>query len=279
MARQNGRTRSGARQRGRGKASWPLSRGADRHHPSADVRFFRRVFRAEFDRPPTVLREDFCGTGYLSCTWASASREHVAFGLDIDPEPLAWGEAHNRAELSASVMERVELIEGNALDVLPRKADIVCALNFSWFCFHTRPELLRYFRAARANLRSEGLFVLDIEGGPEVQTVLEERRRVGRFTYIWDQASFDGIGNRTLCHIHFRFRDGSELRRAFTYDWRLWSMPEVRDLLLEAGFDRVDAYWEGDDGKGSGNGVFTRRERAENSEAWIAYVVAVKGSR
>jgi hypothetical protein len=280
-----GRT-AGRRGRGKGarKRTVPLARGADRHalyqksvqEPTADVRFFRRIFRQEFDRPPLVMREDFCGTGYLSCTWAAASRDHVAFGVDIDPEPLAWGEAHNRAALSSSVRERVDLLEGNALHVMPRKADIVCALNFSWFCFLTRDELLRYFRAARANLKRQGLFILDIEGGPEVQTVLEETRKVGKFTYVWDQAYIDGIGNRALCHIHFRFPDGSVLRKAFRYDWRIWSLPEMRDVLLEAGFDRAEAYWEGDNGRGGGNGVFTRRERAENSEAWVAYVVGVK---
>lgn len=284
MARSGSRSaRKGARRKGRGKAA-PLARGADRYalyqksvqEPTADVRFFRHVFRREFGRKPALMREDFCGTGLLSCTWAKASRAHRAFGVDIDPEPLAWGEEHNRAPLPSSVRERVELIEGNALDVHRRKADIVCALNFSWFCFLTRAELLRYFRAARANLAREGLFILDIEGGPEVQTVLEETRRVGGFTYVWDQVAFDGIGNLTRCYIHFRFPDGSALRRAFRYDWRLWSLPEVRDLLLEAGFDRAEVYWEGDDGRGGGNGVFTRREKAENSEAWVAYVVGVK---
>jgi len=280
----SGKSGRASRRRGRGRGAPPLARGADRHalyqksvqEPLADVRFFRRVFRQEFGRPPRVMREDFCGTGYLSCTWAAASRDHIAFGVDIDPEPLAWGEEHNRAVLPEEVRDRVELLEGNALDVLPRKADIVCALNFSWFCFLTRDELLRYFRAARANLRRQGLFILDIEGGPEVQTVLEETRKVGRFTYVWDQDSFDGIGNRARCYIHFRFPDGSELRRAFRYDWRIWSLAEMRDVLLEAGFDRAEAYWEGDDGRGSGNGVFTRKERAESSEAWVAYVVGVK---
>jgi hypothetical protein len=278
--------RSGAGSRGkRGKQrGGTLARRADRYdlyqrsvqEPAADVRFFRRVFGQEFGRPPRVLREDFCGTGYLAATWAKSSREHSAFGIDIDRVPLAWGERHILAPLPPEVAGRVELARGNALDVLSRKADIVCALNFSWFCFLTRAELLRYFRAARANLAREGLFIIDIEGGPEVQTILEEKRRVDGFTYIWEQESFDGIGNRALCHIHFRFPDGSALRRAFTYDWRIWSLAEARDVLIEAGFDRVEVYWEGDNGTGGGNGIFTRRERAESSEAWIAYVVGVK---
>ncbi len=71
-------------------------------------------------------------------------------------------------------------------------------------------------------------------------------------------------------------KDGSRIRRAFAYDWRLWILPEVRDLLLEAGFTGVEVYWEGTDGEtGEGNNIFTRRERAIDDPAWIAYIVAI----
>ena len=69
----------------------------------------------------------------------------------------------------------------------------------------------------------------------------------------------------------------SELRRAFTYDWRHWTIPEVREALLEAGFSRVDIYWEGTDrATGKGNDVYTVRKTAEPDPGWIAYLVAVK---
>ena len=268
----------------KGKKKIPLAKQFDRHwlyqksvqEPEADVRFMRRVFKKLMGRPALVMREDFCGTGYLSCTWADTAPELHAFGLDIDPDPLEWGEKHVRSKLSAEVQERVEISEGNALDVLDRKADIVCALNFSWFCFHTRDELLAYFKAAYENLPESGLFILDIEGGPEAQQLVEEEREIDDFDYVWDQDEFDGIGNLCTCYIHFRFPDGSEMKRAFTYQWRLWGMAEMRDVLRDAGFARSEVYWEGTDKDGEGNGVFTKREKAENSEAWIAYVVAVK---
>ncbi len=268
----------------KGKKKETLAQSADRHdlyqksvqEPEADVRFMRRVFKKLRGRKALVMREDFCGTGYLSCTWANANKELSAFGVDIDPDPLAWGEKHNRAPLKDSVKSRVELLEGNALDVHSRKADIVCALNFSWFCFHTREELLRYFRAARENLEKDGIFVLDIEGGPEAQNLLEEERELDGFNYVWDQDAFDGIQSLTNCYIHFRFPDKSEYTRAFSYHWRLWGLAEARDALIDAGFSRTEVYWEGSDDDGEGNGVFTHREKALNDEAWIAYLVAVK---
>ena len=42
------------------------------------------------------------------------------------------------------------------------------------------------------------------------------------------------ITHATTCHIHFKFPDGSKLKKAFTYEWRLWTAPEIRELLLVA---------------------------------------------
>ena len=51
----------------------------------------------------------------------------------------------------------------------------------------------------------------------------------------------------------------------------------VRDVLLEAGFDEVETFWEGtaEDGE-SGNGIYRRSRRGENCEAWVTYLVAYK---
>ena len=245
--------------------------------PEADVGFMRRVFRREYGSPARRLREDFCGTAYLSCTWVKAHRQHAAIGIDLDPEPLRWGEEHNVRHLSEHQRSRVDLREANALNVMRPRADIVAALNFSYFTFKTRDELRAYFRAAYRNLNPQGLFVTDIEGGTEAIEEHEETRRKNGFTYVWDQDSFDAITHHALCYIHFRFPDRSRLKRAFTYDWRIWTVPEVRELMFEVGFRKADVYWEGTErDTEEGNGVFTRRDRADNCESWISYLVGVK---
>ena len=264
-----------------------MSFDADRHdlyqrsvqEPEADVIFMRDTFKEEFGRDPRTMREDFCGTGFLSCSWVEAKRDFFAFGIDLDSDPLEWGMVTNVSKLKKDQQKRVELIQGNALQVLPRKADILSALNFSWWIFKTRKELLEYFRAAHENLEEEGLFILDIYGGPELLQLLEEEQEKDGFSYVWDQDYSDGISNEIQTHIHFRFPDGSEMERAFSYDWRWWSIPETREALIDAGFKRAEVYWEGDDedeDSDDGNGEFTREENAPNSEAWIAYIVAVK---
>jgi hypothetical protein len=136
--------------------------------------------------------------------------------------------------------------------------------------------MIEYFRNARASLYPDGLFFLDAYGGPESQQSQIEERECDGFDYIWEQHSFDPLQNRGVNYIHFAFPDGSELRRAFAYEWRIWSMPEIREILLDAGFSKTEVYWEGTDRKtGEGNDVFTRRERADDDPAWVAHLVAI----
>ncbi len=244
--------------------------------PDADVDLIGRIFRNHFGRPPRLLREDFCGTGVFAARWVERHRENRAWGIDLDPVPLAWGREHNLVPLRPEQASRVKLIEGDVRDIGHEKVDVTVAFNFSYFLFLSRGELLRYFEAARATLRDEGMLVLDAYGGADAQRTCEEKRKVGRVTYVWDQYDFDPISHEATNHIHFEFKDGSSLERAFSYDWRLWSLPEIRELLIEAGFGTVEIYWEGTDSQtGEGHNVFTRRKRALDDPAWIAYIAAI----
>ncbi|MCO5165199.1 MAG: class I SAM-dependent methyltransferase [Planctomycetes bacterium] len=266
------------------KAGRSLAAQADRYalyqravqQPDADLDFVSRVFRRRYGRPPRDVREDFCAAAFTACHWVRRNRENRAWGVDLDPEPLAWGRAHNVSELNDDQRGRLTLVQADVLAprVVP-PADIVLAQNFSYFIFKTRERLRAYFEAARAGLRPEGLLVLDLFGGPDSQRMGEERTRHRGFTYVWDQARYDAITNEILCHIHFEFPDRSRMRKAFSYDWRLWTIREVRELLAEAGFSASEAYWEGATAEGEGNGIYTRRESAVNEDSWLAYVVGI----
>ncbi len=245
--------------------------------PESDVHLIRRVYKSHFGRDPHLLREDFCGTAYLACRWVAAHSLNRAWGIDLDPEPMAWGRRHNVSKLRPSQVSRLKLVRGNVLNVRHAPVDVTVAFNFSFFVFDSRRELLAYFRKARTTLRKHGLFVLDAYGGADAQRCQEEIREHKGFDYVWDQDRFDPIDHGVTNHIHFTFPDGSRLRRAFSYHWRLWSIPELREILEEAGFSKVEVYWEGTERKtGEGNGVFTRRTSALDDPAWIAYIAAVR---
>jgi SAM-dependent methyltransferase len=241
--------------------------------PEADAHFADRVHRKLNGRRPTLLREDFCGTGLTACTWASLRPEHRAWGVDLDPEPLAWGRVHNMAPMGEAAT-RVTLVRADVRKADVPRCDVTLALNFSYSCFLEKHSLVAYFAAARAGLKPHGLFVLDAFGGPEAMMELEESRRKKGFTYVWEQESFDPISHALRAHITFRFPDGSAKRRAFSYDWRLWTLPELREALEAAGFRAVRFYFETIGRNGRGNGIFRETRRAEACESFVCCIVA-----
>ncbi len=244
--------------------------------PELDTSFLARLFQRTRARKALHFREDFCGTGLLSAHWIQRGKDHTAEGFDIDPEPVAWGLAHNFEPLGETARRyAVHLKDVRAPG--HRSYDLRVAQNFSYCAFKTRPELLDYFRAARESLVDDGIFVIDLHGGGEATEKLEEETRCGGFTYVWDQVAFWPGTGEYRCHIHFRFPDGTELKRAFSYDWRMWYLTELKDLLADAGFARVDTYFEGTDEAGTGgDGNFRRGARGENCPSWVAYLAGVK---
>lgn len=259
-----------------------LAERADRHElyeeavqsPSSDIEFFLARFREHRNRDPRSFREDFCGTAFLSATWLEGADERTAIGIDLDRPTLDWGRERHFSD--PEIADRMTFLEQDVCSVVEPRVELACALNFSFCVFKRRAELLAYFQAVYAGLDDDGLFVTELYGGTESIVEIEEERECGDFTFIWEQEKFNPITNEVLCRMHFAFRDGSIVERAFTYDWRLWSLPEVRELLTEAGFERVDVYWEETDEEGDGNGIHHLAVEEENQESWLAYIVALK---
>jgi hypothetical protein len=134
---------------------------------------------------------------------------------------------------------------------------------------------LAYFVNCRKSLRENGVLALDIFGGAGTQKRNLERTDNRSFVFWWEQKDFDPVTHRAACAIHFKPKGRRKAADVFTYDWRIWTIPEVRDLLKEAGFKRSHVYWEGDDGR-RGNGVFTRVEKGGIELVWIAMILAEK---
>jgi len=265
---------------------------ADRHDlyqksvqgPDSDIPFFAYHYENYTGKKLRDFREDFCGTAALASYFVTEHPENRAMGVDLDWPTLNWGIKHNVSCLTPGQQQRLTLVHGNVLDHHPSKAQMTVAMNFSYMVFKERPTLLKYFKRAKKSLRPEGLFMVDIWGGSESFVLQEEPREVenpdddliGDFTFIWDQDVFDPATHFYTTRIHFAFEDGSELRDAFVYDWRLWTMPEVMELMREAGFADVHFLWEGTNRRtGEGTNTYHRLAKGEADTAWIAYVIGI----
>ena len=241
----------------------------------AEIDFVDVTFSKIRNRKAASLREDFCGTANTSCEWIRRRHSNHAIGIDLNPEVLAWAKANNISGLRRAQQKRISLINANVMEVRTDPVDIVLAMNFSYWIFRERPTMISYFRKVWSVLKPDGIFFLDAFGGYEACREMEERTDYGKFTYIWDQDSYNPINGHCTYKIHYKFRDGSKLKDAFVYHWRVWTLPEMTEMLIEAGF-RPAVYWEGTDENNEGNGIFTPATQGEADASWVVYIVAEK---
>jgi SAM-dependent methyltransferase len=256
----------------------------DRHYfyaaavqnPKEDLRVVRGLYELRHNRPLHTVREDFCGTALIASEWVGQSREHHAWAVDLDPGVIEWGRSHYAPRLGAAA-RRLSHECADALTWHGPRVQATFAFNTSYSCFKSRPLLREYFENVRRGLEPGGLFVLDATGGTDVQKTIMFRRRVPastafdgtripEFTYVLDQETYDPETNETIFNLSFHRLGRPLYRRAFRYDYRHWQLPELKELLVEAGFRDVAVYAEG-----WCRGL-RRPSRVTTGESWMAYV-------
>jgi len=251
-------------------------------NPAFTLRFIDQVFKRRFGSVPTSLREDFCGTAVVARHFVASSVERVALGVDHCQETLQAGEARHAQLLDVDARRRLQLMQGDVREVQGDEpvdfVDVIVAENFSYSVFHDEETLLAYFAFAFSNLNDHGLLVLDVNAGHLVQqgphtavtTKLDDDRQP--YTMHWVQESFDAITNRA--RFHLTFAQGEQTwPRAFSYDWRVWSIPELVQLLRRAGFVDVDVHTDAG-GKRSGTYRVTTSHPAQ--DAFVALITAAR---
>jgi len=277
----------------RNKKQPTLASQADRHDlyqkavqaTEFEIEFYEQCYREIRGKrkKPVSLREDFCGTGLLSVDWCKSNNKRTAVGVDLCSDTLKWGLENNIKKENEKLQKRITLLNDNVLDVTTTKMDVICAMNFSYCVFESRETLKTYFINVLRSIKKDGLFFMDLMGGTSTIDVSEEFRFIDddQVMYIWEHESFNPVDNHIVCHIHFEFDDGSKLNKAFTYVWRLWTLPELKDLLLEAGFSSVHIYWEEfvesknpKDEYLEGTGTYREVTEMDQQESWLAYIVA-----
>lgn len=198
------------------------------------------LIRAIHGGDPNTLGEDFAGTAALSHRWAESSPEARAIAVDLDEEALAYHGTHHRVEKRHADVRTIDT-----------PCDALFVGNFSIGYLHTRAELIEYLRHARQRLTPGGVFLCDTYGGESAFLTGEVHRphpmeggRICRYT--WEQREADPTTGMVTDVIHFRIERAGviehELFDAFVYEWRLWSVPELRDAMMDAGFSTTQVY-------------------------------------
>ena len=280
--------------------------------PEAEVAFLHRAYvhhrRERGGLEPVLLREDFAGTAAVAAAWVGLGPDHQAMAVERHGPTLRWADRHSRRPLGERAQD-LHLLDADVLEITSPRVDITCALNFSSFIYHDRQQMRNYLRHARRGLRRDGILVLDAFGGADAMRLGQAWRRVepaadsglSPFACGWEQRRYDAITGRIDCRLHFRAdaieaggdEAGAAVKgpSAFRYDWRLWTLPELNELMREAGFastavwaPRPQAPGRGGGAQGAGaapaqrpsRGAFTPITQLPNREGWLAYVVGLK---
>lgn len=242
-------------------------------NPKEEILFFKKTYRSFFKKPPRVFREDFCGTFYIGYEWVKEHPENKAIVVDKDRQPITYGKKHHFSKLTDSQKSRLKIYNTNVLNTKIPGADIISVNNFSYFIFKQRSILLKYFKNIKKVLSKQGLFIIDVVGGSDCCDENEEQVDHKDFIYYWEQKNFDPVSHQAQFYIHFKRKREKKREKVFSYDWRMWSLPELQDILKEAGFSAIYVYWEQSDSKGEGTGVFKKSLKGEACDTWIAYLV------
>ena len=242
-----------------------------------------RFLDAAHGRKPKILREDFCGSGALARGWADSHRSRHSIAVDIDPAVLALAAAHPRVEPLVADAKRCDA-----------KADIIAATNFPIGYQHSRAALLQYLKAVRKSLNKNGVFACDLYGGRDAFSpgkIIQMLRAPksapwnGELVeYTFEQRAADPISGLVLDALHFRVWNKAnktktpdfELKDAFVYHWRLWSLSELTDALVEAGFREIEVHDRLGDAIDSTGRLHLRKSGPDNplDENWVVYLIA-----
>jgi hypothetical protein len=231
-----------------------------------DAEFAQRAYRELKQKEPTTLGEDFCGTWLISREWVRLNPDYKAVCVDIDKEPLEYGNQHNK--ITSSEKRRLKIIRDNVLTKTLPKVDIVNAQNFSYWIFKTREELVNYFKVANLRCRRNGILLVDAFGGPECCSPNIERTRHNNFVYQWEQVNFNPTTNEALFYINFKVANRIH-RGVFEYDWRIWSIAEIREAMMEAGFRKTTVWMENEDDE------YVVVDDCDE-ESWLAIIIGEK---
>jgi hypothetical protein len=236
---------------------------------------------------PLALREDFCGTAAVSARWIEEVRKYDqgarALALDLDEGALLHARERGMRLGDSLRIEQTDCITAED----STGCDVVWVGNFSIGYIYTRAQLVQYLCYTRARLSAGnggfggGIFACDLYGGASAYTLGSlTRKHPGRghetVHYHWSHDAADPLTGMVTNSISFKVEVAGEIvsehPNAFIYTWRLWSLAELREALLEAGFTDVSLHTDINIAPGQRPTPLTDGTQLEKD--WIAVICA-----
>jgi len=204
----------------------------------AGMDFYGETPETSLKSPPKAL-DICCGFGRISAELARMG--YAVTGVDITESYLRTAReeaAHENLEIEYIHSDAREFTRSDFFDV---------ALNLynSFGYFADQNDDLRIARNAYNSLKKGGCFIIEIFGKEvTVRDFIEAEwfERAG-FTVL---TKYKILDSWTLLHNRWiLIKDGMKIEKKFSY--RLYSAAELRSLILEAGFSKVDIFgdWDG----------------------------------
>lgn len=209
---------------------------------AAWVHYVQRIFRYYGCRPNLVL-DLACGTGIPTLLLARHGFRLIA--VDRSEAMLAV--------LAGKIGEfDIRLVQSDIRDFrLPEPVDAGICLYDSLNYLLTADDLTQCFRSVRRALKSDGIFVFDLNTVYGLATYWGDRqtiRDVEDIHSVWD-TSYDPETRVSSLRLTFTVRPQRPNEPAPVYveihEERGYTVPEVGDCLQRAGFPRNDFYQHG----------------------------------
>lgn len=242
--------------------------------PARDARFLRAIHAGS----PRVLGEDFSGGGAIARQWVALFPGARAVAVDLDPEPLerlkktkgitivcddvrnAANKADLIADLNFSICElhaRRDLVGylRHARSRLRSRGAFVCDIYGGSDSFYTGTIKQRKLGPAGEKITYEWeqrhadpltarvVNAMHFKVSPPKPTKPNTAGRASRPpSKPLQRASRSSSPPPPSANPVETASRPYSLRDAFVYHWRLWTVPELREALLEAGFAVTEVY-------------------------------------
>jgi SAM-dependent methyltransferase len=187
--------------------------------------------------PPKAL-DICCGFGRISAELARMG--YSVTGVDITESYLSTA----REEAQYENLE-IEYIHSDAREFIkPDFFDIALNLYNSFGYFANQDDDLHVVKNAFNSLKKGGCFIIEIFGKEIAVRDFVEAEWFERAGFMV-LTKYKVLDSWTLLHNRWiLIKDGKTFEKTFSY--RLYSAAELRALLLEAGFSKVDSYGDWD---------------------------------